>query len=705
MMRPLVLTCSFIHVHVHVHLPVLLSREARTPTGLVKTSSLAMADACKGRESLSLLLHPLEWKRPSASLSPEAQNLHSMLPTMWYWDKGSASADVNDYCPYPAEISKKIEECYVRYGPGRFMCDVGGGRVVTKTRNGLVQHVAGEPGRWRAVRRVEPVPDATRRPAILVTAAAAKPTAQPPASAPAMPPLTGQASTNTWQEKLRFLHAMGADDDADFSAGRFARPLAAAPAAGNLRSDGPLSSFLTDSPVELPGRTHAVASDSSAIEPPTLFPMFTHRSVTPPPPQRAAGMQEPRSASPARNGKMRDEDSCSDEEQPPPAKHSRKAALKQAVLKANGKWPRMSTALEWGPRALEGEYRNDFGEIDGDGLWRYKVNNGRSSKWIRDRKSVSRGLSDGEQGLISMGTRKPSNPEVKRAWEEHHEEMVGGRRESRGVGGGWAGEACVEILEARHVIAISLAHPQHGPFVWPSVDEASMAPQREAVVARIDDNFGPMLPVSRLTRSIPNVNSLLTLISAFEKNERIMIVDTECHRHDDTAPDPRWKAREVYDLAIACTDWDGKVVQSQRWLERHGRLSDADLEEARDYLAARPSLLVCCWGSPEFDFFRAARRKAADGSDGFDVREAILQVLPGMRHLASADVTRRFSLSMNLLTPLFGLRHAPYHTALADCEGEAVVITAFIRYISRSQRMPPPPPAATWDADDDDVFE
>ena len=42
---------------------------------------------------------------------------------------------------------------------------------------------------------------------------------------------------------------------------------------------------------------------------------------------------------------MRDEDSCSDEEQPPPAKHSKKAALKQAVPKANGKWPTMS-ALE-----------------------------------------------------------------------------------------------------------------------------------------------------------------------------------------------------------------------------------------------------------------------------------------------------------------------------------------------------------------------
>jgi hypothetical protein len=62
-------------------------------------------------------------------------------------------------------------------------------------------------------------------------------------------------------------------------------------------------------------------------------------------------------------------------------------------------------------------------------------------------------------------------------------------------------------------------------------------------------------------------------------------------------------------------------------------------------------------------------RKAADGSDGFDVRECILQVLPRMRNLTHADDTCRFSLSMNLLTPLFGLRAAPFHTALRDCEG------------------------------------
>ena len=362
----------------------------------------------------------------------------------------------------------------------------------------------------------------------------------------------------------------------------------------------------------------------------------------------------------------------------------------------------------WGPRTADGEARNDAGEVDEDGLWRYHVS---KSFWVRDRKPTSRGLRN--QGLISLGTRK-SDPETRRVCEERHEQMVGGRRASRGVRPG--PESCAEILNAglSHVIEIALAHPEHGPFVWPSAGEAVMAPQREAVAARIDAKFGPMLPLSSLDASKPNVNSLLTLIDAFVKKKRFLIVDTEFHRHDDTAPEQRWKARATYDLAIVTVEWDGTVVESRRWIERLGALSGAQLAEARGYLAARPSQLVCCWGSAEFDFFRSAGRKAADGTDGFDVRECILQVLPRMRNLTSADDTRRFSLSMNLLTPLFGLRAAPFHTALCDCEGEVVIITAFIRHLCRSQRMPPPPPSATsakrlpppaWDEDDDDDFE
>ena len=98
-----------------------------------------------------------------------------MLPTTWSWDMGSTSSSVNDYCPYPDEISKKIEICYLTMGPERFECDVGGGRVVRKTRKGLVQHIKGEPGRWRAVKREVHGPGATHSPA------------PPPSLAPAAP--------------------------------------------------------------------------------------------------------------------------------------------------------------------------------------------------------------------------------------------------------------------------------------------------------------------------------------------------------------------------------------------------------------------------------------------------------------------------------------------------------------------------------------
>ena len=107
-------------------------------------------------------------------------------------------------------------------------------------------------------------------------------------------------------------------------------------------------------------------------------------------------------------------------------------------------------------------------------------------------------------------------------------------------------------------------------------------------------------------------------------------------------------------------------------------------------LGSRPGLL-CCWGSAEFKLFSQAGRKPSDGSDGIDVREAVLQVLPGMRQLTSADKSIRFSLSMDLLVPILAFETSLcYHTALKDCEAEAVVMSAFIRYIACQQ-----PSAAT----------
>jgi hypothetical protein len=88
---------------------------------------------------------------------------------------GSSFSGEYNWCAYDAETSKKIEMYFRAMGPDRFECDVGGGRVVTKTRKGLVQHVKGEPHRWRAVKREVHGPGATHSPA------------PPPSLAPAAP--------------------------------------------------------------------------------------------------------------------------------------------------------------------------------------------------------------------------------------------------------------------------------------------------------------------------------------------------------------------------------------------------------------------------------------------------------------------------------------------------------------------------------------
>ena len=153
-----------------------------------------------------------------------------MARVRWLWDQSPPNVDEHDFVPYPEETSKVLEESYSCLLARVMSCDVGGGRVVQMSqRNGLVQLVKEDPGRWRAVKReVLLYPDA-----IHVTTAArpAPPASSLPPAAPAPPPLR------------------------------------------------------------------------------QMYPIFHQRAVTPPPALRAAGMPEPRSASPpARTGKKRDGD-------------------------------------------------------------------------------------------------------------------------------------------------------------------------------------------------------------------------------------------------------------------------------------------------------------------------------------------------------------------------------------------------------------
>jgi len=54
--------------------------------------------------------------------------------------------------------------------------------------------------------------------------------------------------------------------------------------------------------------------------------------------------------------------------------------LTPAAQRDDGTWPRMPAAI-WGERTEDGNYRNDNGDIDEDGLWRYHSG---KRYWVRD---------------------------------------------------------------------------------------------------------------------------------------------------------------------------------------------------------------------------------------------------------------------------------------------------------------------------------
>jgi len=51
------------------------------------------------------------------------------------------------------------------------------------------------------------------------------------------------------------------------------------------------------------------------------------------------------------------------------------------------------------------------------------------------------------------------------------------------------------------------------------------------------------------------------------------------------------------------------------------------------------------------------------------------------------DSTKRFSMAMDCLTSIFGMRSRAYHNAIDDIMGEGVVITGYVRFISQFDDM------------------
>ena len=87
------------------------------------------------------------------------------------------------------------------------------------------------------------------------------------------------------------------------------------------------------------------------------------------------------------------------------------------------------------------------------------------------------------------------------------------------------------------------------------------------------------------------------------------------------------------------------------------------------------SILIYSWGNPELAVFEKAGLRQADGSTGFDMRQALLSVI---KECKPSALKYPFSLSQNVLVPFLGVRSGPYHKAKQDTYDEALTVTALL---------------------------
>ena len=183
-----------------------------------------------------------------------------------------------------------------------------------------------------------------------------------------------------------------------------------------------------------------------------------------------------------------------------------------------------------------------------------------------------------------------------------------------------------------------------------------------------------------------------------------LLVDTEFNRiipgdiDDDNQDgvDPRSAYARTYDLSIILVDCHGNVKHvlfhernndrsplSEATKQRAISILRGDVSALRGFaLPLLPSLLkairaafLICWGNPELPLFHMADRRPADGSDGVDVRTALIRVIPTCRPNSAYP----FSLSQNMIVPFLGIRAGPHHKARQDTFDEAITITTILR--------------------------
>jgi hypothetical protein len=250
-----------------------------------------------------------------------------------------------------------------------------------------------------------------------------------------------------------------------------------------------------------------------------------------------------------------------------------------------------------------------------------------------------------------------------------------------------------------------MQQPHVAGAMWPwelTGSEGNVLPQHTELRVPIVDAVYNWMQPQRPTAT-PNGRSVEVLLSNQAKCGVYMLADTEFvrpgwspaesidHDVDPFAPDvdspEPIKAREVYsriyDISLPIVDCRGNVLE--RWNRRSPdhtpfAATAAVLTEAIERLRSyRLEALRICWGNPELVLFTMAGVRPPDRSNGIDVRQALLAVMPWCKPSGRVP----FSMSQNLIVPFLGLRLGPLHWAEPDTFDEAVTITALLDGLAR----------------------
>ena len=356
-----------------------------------------------------------------------------------------------------------------------------------------------------------------------------------------------------------------------------------------------------------------------------------------------------------------------------------------AVQNTDLSWSSMKESVWSAPPAKTNTRLNDLGQVDVNGQWRW--DGGKKARaWYRNRDIEC------ENERARYAANRESEKARSAASDRRVEHETGQRRKSRGEK--WDDEALKEILAQPTVMPIIMP----GDKVPPSPDEALMVEMRDGVTIRLMDVMGGPCRASEVEHDDKHSIACESLLTACNKNEDYFLVDLEYGA--DGVSD---RIELIHQAALTRNNWNGVRLWEKVWINGGDPLTEEQRRDMIDTIRTEcEGKLVIGWGNPELAIFKLAGRE-----DGINAIEAILKRMPHLknsktngvmigedrhkrakdRSKCERDPAKRFSMAMDFLTNLFGIGDRACHTALADCDGEAIVMSAFIRFIAKWDRQ------------------